>query len=624
MTQAMQMTSSTLFLLALAGAVVLYAADSVADVLPVTTAQATWVVDPNVPGVDLPPAGRSLFDFLMTDGSGGATYQVPFPFEALRKKIEDRVQPDESGYSPVKQVLIPLGRALLRASAAPDFFKHPRLVAAVDTEPKLRNGQAGMLLKDRLYIGYGEKADTLEVISYNEAAGRFEFQIVKDYRPGGKPQVFYARRAVCTTCHQNAAAIFSRPLWDETNANPAIAAKLLQTRRDFYSVPVERGIDVPFAIDNAKNRSNLFSAYQLLWREGCEDSRDKAGSIRCRADAFTFMLQFRLSGSRFFDAGSGGYRDAFALILAKNWLERWPGGLYIPDPSIPNRNPLAPPPPDGKPLTLSPNAKAVQEQLRAQGALVPPQVDPLSPRPPLETWSASRPADIARLVAGLSEFIAEPDIRRLDQHLFERGARAGSARQLYRSTCEFTRKDGQASAWRSSFRCRGSAGATDSGFSMEGRIYTGTGKAVTGTIDRLAVRDKDVLQDLEVADGRIEVRDGQWRAELHVRRDGLHARQPDGRAVERLTLRWRMPARSPDQPFPGEAELAVMDDFSPVRAAIADMAAATEAGRLDAFSARPFRRAAVMPALFERLGMGRLAWCCLDAAGMPPAVVAEP
>ena len=40
-----------------------------------------WAVDPAIPGPTLPSAGRSLFDFVTAGG-------VPFPFEALVRKIE--------------------------------------------------------------------------------------------------------------------------------------------------------------------------------------------------------------------------------------------------------------------------------------------------------------------------------------------------------------------------------------------------------------------------------------------------------------------------------------------------------------------------------------------------------
>ena len=148
-----------------------------------------WATDPAVPGPTLPPVGRSLFDFVAADG-------VPFPFEALVRKVEA-----DAGCAPgecVKPVLIPLGRSLQRTAAAPDFFAFPRVVVAVTGE-----GAGPMLARDRLYLGYQEKANLVEVISYNEAAARFEFQLVRDYRAGGTPRVVYANRDVCTACHQN-------------------------------------------------------------------------------------------------------------------------------------------------------------------------------------------------------------------------------------------------------------------------------------------------------------------------------------------------------------------------------------------------------------------------------------
>src|SRR5205823_2713151 len=130
-------------------------------------------------------------------------------------------------------------------------FAYPRAVVAVDTESRERPNGAGLLLKDRLFLGYQEKAGIIEIISYNEAAGRFEFQVVTDYRPGGAPTVRYANRAICTVCHQNHSPIFSRPLWDETNANPAIAEALQSQQRDFYGFPVQQSVDVANAFDDA-------------------------------------------------------------------------------------------------------------------------------------------------------------------------------------------------------------------------------------------------------------------------------------------------------------------------------------------------------------------------------------
>jgi hypothetical protein len=138
-----------------------------------------WSADPKSPGGNLPVQGRSLFDRLIGDEP------VPFPFSALVEKI--------ARHSPNPKIaLVPLGRSLQRTASAPDFFAFPRFIVAADTDP----AAAGITLKDRLFLGYNEKAAIIEVISYNDDAARFEFQVVKDYRDSAQPKVFYANRAV--------------------------------------------------------------------------------------------------------------------------------------------------------------------------------------------------------------------------------------------------------------------------------------------------------------------------------------------------------------------------------------------------------------------------------------------
>src|SRR6185369_8882804 len=104
-----------------------HAFDSSAGSAPLVSANATgiggrveahWVVDPGVPGDDLPARGRSLFDFLVNETRGGERVQVvPFPFAALLHQLEARMGRD-SRTKATKAVLIPLGRSLQRNSAA--------------------------------------------------------------------------------------------------------------------------------------------------------------------------------------------------------------------------------------------------------------------------------------------------------------------------------------------------------------------------------------------------------------------------------------------------------------------------------------------------------------------------
>src|SRR5262245_24132284 len=275
----------------------------------------TWAIDSARVGSDLPAAGRSLFDFAVARATE-PVYDVPFPFERLVKHLEARAGCEQCA----KQVLIPLGRSLQRTSASPAFFEFPRVVVTIDVEPP---DPGAPLLKDRVYLGYQETSNLVEVISYNETAGRFEFQIVRDYREGGARQVVYARRAMCVACHQNQAPLFSRQVWEETNANPRIAAALARpggdvgrSRTDYHGVPIHRGVDVPNAIDAATDRANLLGAWQLLWRAGCGAGESGA---RCRGAVLIAALQYRLSDERAFDERSPAWRNDFVSVFGRAW-----------------------------------------------------------------------------------------------------------------------------------------------------------------------------------------------------------------------------------------------------------------------------------------------------------------
>lgn len=331
---------------------------------------------------DLPPVGRSRFDQFI--GSAPA----PYPFASLLQRLSAQLETDPGGLPPLKITLVPLGRSLQRTAAAPDFFDFPRVVVAADSAAK--PGFAP--LQDRLFIGYQEKAAILEVISYNEAAGRFEFQIVRDYKQGGKPSVHYARRALCLTCHQNAAPIFARPLWDETPANPAIAAKLASTGRDFYGVKLS-GTDIAYFIDAATDRANLFPVWQQIWRWGCGPG--DAGA-RCRRVWFDASLRYALSGVLPTSEPAG-----FAYLRAR-WGRIWPNGLPIPNPDIPNRDPLAAMRETGAGLT------------QTSPEHIPAALEPLNPRASLAYWKSPDPP---QLMAGLASLFNPADIAALDQSL---------------------------------------------------------------------------------------------------------------------------------------------------------------------------------------------------------------
>lgn len=481
-----------------------------------------WSADPRVPGANLPAQGRSLFDRLIGD------HPVPFPFPALVERI--------AWQSPHPKIaLVPLGRSLQRNVSAPDVFAFPRFILAADADALV----PGMVLKDRLFLGYNEKAAVIEVISYNEDAARFEFQVVKDYREGGKLKVFYANRSICVSCHQNAGPIFSRPLWDETNANLRLAARLKESRHDFHGVPAESGVDTPNAIDDASDRANLFSLYVMLWREGCEDDA-------CRGELLLDLLRYRLSGKL----------DAHEW--ARKWNARWPEGIAIPNPDLPNRDPV----------------------LDTRFEEIPASMEALNPRGPLEAWNAGNDAE--RALAGMSEMIPARDVAQLDRWL----ARQDAAVKSYQSGCEFSRR-----ADALDFKCEGD-------FSLEGRALIEKDRVSKARIERLAFAQQQ-LRDLQLVAGGVDT--------LEIKRGTLRARLADGSAIEHLRLDWRENTPHADK-LHGRATITTRDELPVMRNAIAPLAAQ--------FSGKPLGRAATF--FFASLG---LADPENESESLPPAVV---
>ncbi|MDH3688708.1 MAG: hypothetical protein OEU36_04415 [Gammaproteobacteria bacterium] len=559
-------------------------------------------VKPIDPGLDTPVIGRSVFDFLFAvEQDGEVAYDVPYPFSVLLARIRARLS--TSAGDPLKRVLIPIGRSLHRHAAAPDYFRYPRVVIGVDAEPAQREGEAGLLLRDRLYLGYQEKANSIEVISYNNEAGRFEFQLVHNYAPGLKPRVHYANRALCMSCHQNAAPIFPRPPWLETDANFKIATRISEARPSAYtdSLLLSR-FGPPSILDYSSDRATYYSSYQLLWREGC--GGDTREAVSCRAAVLLALLQYRLTASWNFDEGSPRYRDEFVPVVTRNWQQRWPNGLHIPTADIPDRNPL---------LT---------------GEHIHAELDPLAVRPPRATWTNPRPIIFTSMIKRLAEFLTESDVKRLDRFLYRSTLESEVAHEIYEGTCQLVKTPESNDAWQLQFSCNDSEQDTTPIISVGGRILIEGERLQRGKIDHLVL--DGIPENLFLNLGNASVDDdGQTRqlnARLFSDQGKLNARRHDGNLIQSMTLRWQRSAelgRETTAAFRGQVQLNMRHDFSKVRRAIARMVGDTLAAKSDALSSKPFRRRSIVSAVYRNLDMPAIKWCCHDVASRLPLVVNE-
>lgn len=532
---------------------------------------------------DLPPLGRSLFDHLTTDAAG--IQRVPFPFTALVARVQRAVGPDRLGHAGVRSVLIPLGRSLQRNASVSEAYRYPRVVAAVVGEPV----SGAPLLRDRLYLGYHEKAALLEVISYNEAAGRFEFQVVKDYQQGGAARVFHSRRVVCLSCHHGGGPIFSRPGWDETNANRRVAAQLGRGGGTFHGVPAARSIDEPNAIDNAVARAGRLAITQRLWREGCA----RADAIECRAQALLAALKYRLGADAAVDAGTASYRGQLVEPLRRTAQALWPDGLPLADPNIPNRDPLASFPVD--------QGDFGDGAALLRSAEVRPAFDPLQPRPALGRWHAGNESDVDDYVRGIADFIAPADVGLIDLRLQQ--LRTAASRRVVRAPCRV-----EESTRGATIEC-----AAAPSLRVDIRLTAAGEKAATGTVSRVALAGASMTRSLKLDPAHRHATRALRSAWTYR---GGSARLSDSTAIEGIALRWANTGQ-----FSAEVELQLADDVPTLARAVDALARQARLGRDDALGEAAVRRAALLRGLFAQLGIAAPPGCCDQPVhGAPPAL----
>ncbi len=278
---------------------------------------------------DLPAVGRSLFD------------QIYHGERTFPRKLEDVITLLEMRYgAEVEGLLIPHGRSLQRHATD---AKAPRAVLLV-TKLKLA-GDCVSTHDDRLYIGFAERPDSLEIISFNDRAGRFEFQLVKDFsKPSAK--LLYAPRALCTSCHQGGTPIFSFPPWQETNGPseqgdvvPEFVTEEIQKfhpgAQTLYGVPVSNEKASAGSFDRHVQSSSELVGLENLWTKGCGGGE---GGYECRRALVGLALAASVGGGCKL---SSLKTDAAVAVRAHAATQNvWPaGGVALPNRNLEDRKP---------------------------------------------------------------------------------------------------------------------------------------------------------------------------------------------------------------------------------------------------------------------------------------------
>lgn len=521
-----------------------------------------WIEHASAPGPDIPPVGLSRFDqiFMQQDND----YQIPYPFEKLVEHLEAGI--DNRGKNGLRQVLVPIGRSLQRNTAAPDYFKFPRSLIALEGEPRVSTEQAGLVLEYRLFIAHQPSTETLEVISYNNEVGRFEFQVVENYARDQIPVVRQANRVMCLSCHQNAAPIFPETPWTETSFNVEVAKELIRALPQKFTSLISVLTPDAGVIDVLVERANYLSVAQYIWKNGCSTSR-------CRAALLRAALQFRLSGKSSFEWQHSTYRVNYHEDLKQNWKQNWSQGLALAGSRI---------------VTLD---SFDQDQRTIEQ-------DPLSARPAHTIWYEADAVLARGIVYRLAGFLTQADIQRFDRRLIALEASQTDNNQSFRSPCRIA-------------------------FSRDSTLELSCSEI--GTIDGLQATFEIELEQTRINSIRVlqlkfpgdphiwqpEVRKfnnngGTIDIELSDANSDLSQRVSNGNRIRlvRLTL-----DSSLSSPFSdARMEIEMSDDFRYLDEALAQLLVDNATGKSDSLSALAFRRRVIVDELMRQLGMKTLNW----------------
>lgn len=360
---------------------------------------------------DLPTKGRSLFDHFVQENGG----KVPYPFSALL----DRLQALQ-GHGSMVGTYLPFGRSVTRSHTDYEF---PRaVVVGQDWVPENVTHKpdyfSNFFPSNRVFIGYTEKLNQLEIRSWNERLGRWEFQVVKNYGPGMKPEVHYANRGFCISCHQNGGGLFPVSPWSEAAFdNPHVLEQM--PSKDPYGLRTnsrslyESGTSFQRKVDE----SNQLLKMTEIWARGC--GTNPIEGAECRRLLLETALEHDWDPSK----RTSQFEANFArlnLLFKKYWPKE---GIAWNTPALPDRDPFKFPKKTGLPDVMDPISFRPQPKWAA----------PRKYKPVDGIWDATKDSAAWSVNDFVQEFLSEDELatlKKLTRGVFEKVRKAIQSPQM--------------------------------------------------------------------------------------------------------------------------------------------------------------------------------------------------
>lgn len=292
----------------------------------------------------------------------------PYPLSKLKLALEGLAKTSSKNIPQQPDLiynLIPFGRSLHAGSTD---FSHPRVLFAY-TPSKYTSGfrMDYQDLVDRLFVSYSEVQNSLEVISWNNFEGRYNFESVKNFIPSpDHPQILlkdstvlangFTQRQLCMTCHQSGAPLYADKPWSESSASfginsyqkSAIAAKIEESLQSKTYLGLV--IDPTDANGNRSAAAGeihlvIKAANSALMNARRIAKQSCGNNLACREQYLTTVLN--LARTPYYENTDTyfvtmlPYRDELQKYIN---IHQWPSHEFsYANPTLPDRNPLIKP-----------------------------------------------------------------------------------------------------------------------------------------------------------------------------------------------------------------------------------------------------------------------------------------
>jgi hypothetical protein len=242
----------------------------------------------------------------LIENSGG---EVPYPYTKFLNIFTADPKDDNPS---VGNSVVPDGRSLVKTFSS---YDSPRFVSQLIPS----TGPSGPT-----FVGYAQRSNEMEVISWNEKNQNYDFFLVKNYKTGAKPQIERPDQKLCTTCHQNGGPLWARGQWFESSPN--FFANKLRLSPELTKIETEKG----FAFDLGIRQANDLLQSKRACRTAC------GSDLSCRQKVLLGSIENMVLADQ-----SPATRESLRQSIQRSVQPHWPqDGFSYPSDVLPDRNPL--------------------------------------------------------------------------------------------------------------------------------------------------------------------------------------------------------------------------------------------------------------------------------------------